>query len=182
MIKELLIIIFLFEISKGQMSDFEKCANEDKDSLVLGNICVPSKDGSVYYIWLFPPSDEKTELSITIERLQIIEIDSHTITLSMDFFVKWPEHRVTLKSRLGEVISIRPEDQWKIWSPKISIGNNKVFEKKEQEQFKIVNFYEVTGFKGCYIYTKVTCAMDFGYFPFDKHVCNVEASFNSINS
>ena len=95
----------------------------------------------------------KTKLSIEIANLQMIEINSNEITLSMHVEIKWSEYRLTMRTMKGEVSYLRPEDKGKIWSPKIFIANN----------------------------TKVTCDMDFRTFPFDKHVCSLEVSLMVIH-
>ena len=169
------------------MSDFEECAHDDTGSLWwFGDICVPSKNEyakKIQKLGPLGPGDKTTKLRIYITNLQIIEIDSHAISLSMEFQVVWPEHRVMLNVLNIQKAALRPEDQWRIWSPKITIINNKVLEKREQEEF---NFRKIKvrkyGIKSFYLYTKVACAMDFGNYPFDRHLCNLEASFNLIHS
>ena len=167
--------MLLFEISNGQNSDFYQCDNDDY-ALTLGspsNICVPYDDaGEIQFV---RPGDKlKTELKIYIENLQIIEIDSHAIILSLDFEVQWSEKRLILNVLQLQTAYVRPEDQGKIWSPEIIIANNKMLENKEQEEFGFFKFAEGEDFgrKKFYLDTKVTCAMDFENFPFDNHVCN----------
>lgn len=190
MIKELLILLLLYEISNGQQStnqltDFEHCTN-DKNAVKLGlpwNICVPSKNAS-WIQWLRPKRrlspKRKTKLRINIANLQVIQIESHAITLSMDTVMYWYENRLVLNVPKFQTAFIRPEEEGKIWSPEIHIANNKMFENKEREEFGFTKFYKerdsVTGMKKFYLYTKLTCVMDFENFPFDKQVCNLEVS------
>ena len=62
----------------------------------------------------YPGDNGKTKLSIEIANLQIIEIDLHEITLSMDVEIKWSEYRLTMRTMKGEVAYLRPEDKGKI--------------------------------------------------------------------
>ena len=137
MIKEYLILILLFEISNGQQStkltsDFEQCANNDTNAVTIENICVPSKNNFSSTIQMYGP---ETQLVINITNLQVIEIDSHAITLSMDFFVYWKERRVILNVPPLYMAFIKRKDQSKIWSPNFLIANNKMLENKEREVF-----------------------------------------------
>ena len=89
MIKEILIfMLLLFHFSNGETSEFQNCTY-DYDSEILGGwkVCVPSGVKSSmqfnpYVPWERP--DGKTELYVDISNMQIIEIESHTITLSMN--------------------------------------------------------------------------------------------------
>ena len=182
MIKEFLILMLLFEISNGKkstklLSDFEQCAYNDTNAVRVENICVPSKDQYSSQIQLFGP---KTPLTIKIANLQVIEIESYAVTLSMDFIVLWTEHRLLLNVPPLQTAFIKRKDQGRIWSPKFLIANNKILESKEQEEFgfmKLVTKHgKIFGKKKFYLYTKVRCAMDFENFPFDKHACILEVS------
>ena len=140
----------------------------------------------------YPGDNGKTKLSIEIANLQIIEIDLHEITLSMDVEIKWSEYRLTMRTMKGEVAYLRPEDKGKIWSPKIFIVNNRIIEKKEHETFGFMkkgsslmkyrsHYLDDLGVKKFHLFTKVTCDMDFRTFPFDKHVCSLEVSLMVIS-
>ena len=134
MIKEYLILILLFEISNGQqstklLSDFQQCANDTNDVRVE-NICVPSKYSSNIQL-----SGPKTPLTIKIKYLQVIEIESYAISLSMDIVVLWYEHRLLLNVSPLQTAFIERKDQGKIWSPNFLIANNKMLENKEREVF-----------------------------------------------
>ena len=140
MIKEFLIIMLLFEISNGKkstklLSDFDQCAQNDTNTVRVENICVPSKDQYSSQIQLFGP---KTPLTIKIANLQVIEIDSHAITLSMYFIVQWKEHRVILNVPPLTTAFIKQKDQGRIWSPNFLIANNKMLEDKEREEFGFI--------------------------------------------
>ena len=176
MIKEFLILLLLFEISNGEqstklLSDFEQCTNNDTNEVRVQNICIPSKYSSD--IQLFGPG---TPLNIRIKNLQVIEIESYAISLSMDIVVLWYEHRLLLNVSPLQTAFVERKDQGKIWSPNFLIANNKMLENKEREEFgfMIQEHGTIRGVKKFYLYTKVRCAMDFENFPFDKHVCILE--------
>ena len=157
-------------------------------NLAMDDICVLSKEASGLQRMNphYPGDNGKTRLSIEIANLQIIEIDSHEITLSMHVEMKWSEYRLTMKPSKGEVAYLTPEDKRKIWSPKIFIANNRIIEKREHEEFgfmkegstlrKYRSSLDDLGVKKFHLFTKVTCEMDFGTFPFDKHICSLEVS------
>ena len=173
-------IMLLFEISDGKhstmlSSDFEQCAYNDTNALMIGNICVPSKNGFSSKIQLFGP---ETQLNINITNLQVIEIESYAISLSMNFIVYWKEHRVILNVPPLTTAFIKRKDHGRVWSPNFLIANNKMLENKEQEEFGFITWKngKIIGFKKFYLYTKVRCAMDFENFPFDKHACILEVS------
>ena len=177
--------MLLFEISNGQqsakqLSDYEKCVNNDTNALKVRNICVPSNDTYPSSIQMDGPQPFKRQLKIEIKNLQVIEIESHAISLSMEIFVAWYENRLILNVPLMQTIFLIKEAQGKIWSPKLLIANNKMLENKEREEFGFTKFndYEAGGWgtKTFYLYTKVRCAMEFENFPFDKHVCILEVS------
>ena len=144
MIKELLILMFSLEISNSfNLTSFQQCTN-DNISMKLGspwNICVPPGNiletalGKRIPIWVNPDHGNKTKLSIIMDNLQILEIGSNAITLSMDMRVSWSEHRLIMNTPKMQTIYLSTEDQKKIWSPKIFIANNKVLENREREEF-----------------------------------------------
>ena len=125
--------MLLFEISNGQLlSDFEQCTTNDTNALKIGDICVPSSFSSTMGCWKNP---NFASLNIIIENLQVIEIESYAISLSMDILVLWHEHRLLLNVSPFQTAFIKQEDQGKIWSPNFVIANNKMLENKEREQF-----------------------------------------------
>ena len=134
------------------------------------------------------PLDFKTELLIEISNFQVIQIDTHTITLSMNMKTVWWEYRLELDSTAGpwgssQMIYLSEEDHKEIWSPKIVIGSNMVSEKRSGVEFGFKKDYPIQEFPyqnlatmKFYLGTTVTCDMDFQEFPFDKHFCEIEVS------
>ena len=126
--------------------------------------------------------DGKTELIIKILNLQVIQIDIHSITVSMKMEVEWWEYRLDMDTNELQIIYLNEDDQKQIWSPQIVIGNNMVSEKKNREEFGFYKAwnqiypYKYIGQKSFYLSTTVICEMDFHDFPFDNHDCELEVS------
>ena len=128
-----------------------------------------------------PDFGNKTKLNIDIVNLQIIGIGSHALTLSMDMIVTWLENRLLMNVPFNQIAYIKRVDQKNIWSAEIFVAKDKVLERRENEEFGFMRLPRYLGNndfgkKKFYLYTKVTCAMDFENFPFDNHVCNLEVS------
>ena len=123
-----------------------------------------------------------------MSNLQIIKIGDDTITLSMDIETHWIEYRLKINTQGVpplQVFSLSAEDQKQIWSPKIVIGNDMVSKSKEGEKFFLIRVKDngnlatwLIAVKKFYLSTTVKCDMNFQTFPFDKHVCKIEVSFN----
>ena len=82
---------------------------------------------------------------------------------------------------IGTIINLSKEDQINIWSPEIVTVNNIVSQEKEREEFGLMKTKldypkQYGALKKFYMRTKMKCDMDFHYFPFDQHVCNLEVS------
>ena len=91
MIKEILLfMLLLFHFSNGETSEFETCQYDlDSEMMGGGKVCIPSRvKGGMQFNphipWERP--DKKTDLDVDISNLQIIEIESHTITLRAQSF------------------------------------------------------------------------------------------------
>ena len=115
----------------------------------------------------------KTELNITLSNVQIIEIGSNEITVSMNTMISWYDKRLII----GVVTALLSEDDQKqIWSPKFGIGTNLMSETKKAEEMEVRYGWEVFLVESYYLITTVRCELDFQTFPFDNHTCNIEVS------
>ena len=74
------------------------------------------------------------ELSITLSNVQIIEIGSNEITISMNTRIKWSDYR--LKFGVDRAL-LSEEDQKQVWSPRIVIGTNMMSKSKETEEIEV---------------------------------------------
>ena len=136
--------------------------------------------------------DWRTELSVDIRNFQVIRIDTSmdSITMSMKMAIEWPEYRIDLNDS-GQVYNLKSqimyldmEEQKRIWSPRIVIGNNMVSKEIIGEEFgfyyrefNMTDFFQYFGIITFYLSTIVKCDMDLQDFPFDDHVCQLEVSF-----
>ena len=129
--------------------------------------------------------DFKTELLIEISNFQVIQIDTHTITVSMTMRTEWWEYRLELDTTAApaeQIIYLSEEDHKIIWSPQIIIGSNMVSEKRNgvefgfRKEYKQEYPYKNVATMKFYLGTTVTCDLDFQEFPFDKHFCEIEVS------
>ena len=180
MIKEFLIfLIFLHQINAENANAFDECVKEKGEVLSRGKVCIPKKHKE----WTqYRPKayNRKTELSITLSNIQIIEIGTNEITISMNTRIKWRDYRLTFGVAKA-LLSV--EDQKQIWSPRIVIGTNVVSKTKEAEEIEVSNWCN-SNRKWCSknlektfsLLTTVKCDMDFQTFPFDNHTCNIEES------
>ena len=181
MIKEFLIfLIFLHQINAENANAFDECVKEKGEVLSRGKVCIPKKHME-FIQW--NPSPEKTELLITLSNIQIIEIGTDEITISMNTRIKWRDYRLTFGVAKA-LLSV--EDQKQIWSPRIVIGTNVVSKTKEAEEIEVSNWCN-SNIKWCSknlektfpLLTTVKCEMDFQKFPFDNHTCNIEVSIRA---
>ena len=185
MIKEFLIfLIFLHQSNALIITDaFDECLEEKGQVLSRGKVCVPKK----HIEWIqYPPNkkaNKKAKLAIALSNIQIIEISSNGITISMNTRIKWSDYRLTFgvaKSLLSM------EDQKQVWSPRIVIGTNVVSKTKEAEEIE-ASYWCNSNRKWCSknlektfpLLTTVKCEMDFQKFPFDNHTCNIEVSIRA---
>ena len=182
MIKEFLVfLIFLHQINAENTTAFDECVKENGEVLSRGKVCIPKKHKQ----WMqWRPNEYgkngKNELSITLSNIQIIEIGTNHITISMNTRIKWREYRLTFGVAKA-LLSV--EDQKQIWSPRIVIGTNVVSKTKEAEEIEVSNWCNSNRawcsknlVKTFSLLTTVKCDMDFQTFPFDNHTCNIEES------
>ena len=180
-----------YEYEDPDQANFQNCYDEGGELFGrLKKICLQKR---YKYQMQWPdnseirPQDFKTELLIEISNFQVIQIDTHTITVSMTMKTEWWEYRLEVDATAGpsdssQIIYLSEEDHKEIWSPKIVIGSNMVSEKRNRVEFGFKkNFKSSYPFQNVatmkfYLSTTVTCDMDFQEFPFDKHFCEIEVS------
>ena len=110
--------------------------------------------------------------------IQIIKIDTQSITIRLFRKIEWIDHRLGLMNG-SQSIYIREADQNSIWSPEIIFGSDMILENKEEGDFFMKNSIDGSAVllsKTLMLSTTFKCDMDFQNFPFDKHICNVEVS------
>ena len=174
MIKEfLMFLIFLLQINAENSTTFDECLNEKGEVLSRGKVCIPKK--FIQWIQWNPGAGKgrKTKLSITLSNVQIIEIGSNEITISMNTRIAWSDYRLTFgvdRAFLSE------EDQKQVWSPRIVVGTNMMSKSKETEEIEVSRWPQNSLVKTFYLLTTVKCKMNFQTFPFDNHTCNIEVS------
>ena len=177
MVEELLIcLIFLSQSNADISSEYlavETCLNEGGEKLSNGKACIPRKH--LTYIQWDPVNPGKTEIQIRLSNVQVIDIGSNVITVSMNTRIKWKDHRLELGVKK---VILSMEDQKQLWSPNIVIGTNMMSKSKEDDEFQVKKYAnETTIYHSFYLHTTVKCEMDFQKFPFDKHNCYIEVSW-----
>ena len=160
MIKELLIfLILLRQFNTKESSDYlgvKKCIEEGGEVLSHGKVCIPRKH--LEHMQWKPDYGSKTRIRITLSNVQVIEIGSNVITVSMNTKISWMEHRL----KLGvDKAFLSVEDQKQVWSPRIVIGTNMVSKTKETEEIVVTELKEVSEkvrlAKKFYLSAKVKC-------------------------
>ena len=112
-------------------------------------------------------------MSIILSNVQIIEIGSNEITVSMNIMIEWYDKRLMIgvpRAFLSE------DDQKQIWSPRFGIRTNLMSETKKAEEMKVGYWWGVSLVESYYQITTVRCELNFQTFPFDNHTCNIEVS------
>ena len=165
-------------------ANFQKCIDEGGELLGrLKKICI-KKEYKDEMQWADYQFMDGTGLYIRILNFQVIQIDTHSITVSMKIEIEWWEDRLDLNALEDRIIYLSMEDKKEIWSPQIGIANNMVSETRNSEEvgfFKkwgVENYLTLylTGKKTFKLSTTVKCDMVFQNFPFDDHVCEIEVS------
>ena len=213
MIKEILIFMLFLQISNGENLTNPNCdqytksppapgselpsslilpntydACKDCDGYILGRletICIPS----FYKNWLhLPPlttmeEPPLTKIQIKMSNIEVIEINTDTLKLNLDFEVTWNEYRLTIwinePQEYTERVVLSMEDREIIWSPLFVFGPHMVSEKKIDEKQGVMREYKkdrLWGFNTFQLSATIKCKMDFQRFPFDEHSCNLEVS------
>ena len=114
---------------------FEKCCQEDGHVLLSNDrLCIPGEKKFKWRIQL-PPFKKsiKNKININISNAQVIEIDAHTltITVSMDLAISWDDFRLQLGTEKAmEVVYLNADEEKEIWSPQIVVGSNMVSQNK----------------------------------------------------
>ena len=180
MIEKVLICLLLVNFCKAEFAtNYESCKNEGGQLFGTGNtIC--NQRLSVGFVFKDPPNlgDIKEDIDIQMSKVEIIEIDVHSITVSLHLKVSWLERRLFFNTEYpgtGGIIYLNKEHQQQIWSPQIVIGTNMVSQTKQGEKFGVGDGTD--SFYSYYLTTTVKCGMDYQSFPFDKHVCDLMVSF-----
>lgn len=127
------------------------------------------------------------DIFIEISNIQVIEIDVHSLTISMYLTTSWGESRLKLFTRNDEEkIFLNRNDQKLLWSPQINIATNMASQKIEGDDFFVNkvkgpvrrDFIPPTHVsKNVFLTTRVKCEMEFYAFPFDKHICTLEVKY-----
>ena len=134
---------------------------------------VPMKDGK----WNCP----LTDINILMRNVQVISIETHTITVSMNLVVYWYDYRLKVwKYSPNEYLTwmyLSKDFRNLIWFPNIEVANKMLSKKKQDEQFGLLRWENNSiplVFRKFYLSISVNCEMDFQNFPFDKHDCKLE--------
>ena len=164
----ILILASLAEISGEKLSP---CTQ------VKEKICFSSQD----YIPENEPEPMPNSINITLKILDVIGVDEtqHTIKLLIYAFIHWQDNRLNI-SRSTNRNSYKINGA-EIWYPEIFIANsvqaqNLVsFGKDGGALNALYYYYSNHQIEYATILTvTISCDMNFQYFPFDKHECNLD--------
>ena len=123
------------------ITTFKKSCQESGESngLLLSNplICIPGWCKSI--IKYRPTKKEINLIDISMSKIEVIDIDVNTLTISMRQLIRWKDSRFQLFTDSTEESTIEDlemfhlsEDEQKgIWSPQIAIGTNKVLQTEQ---------------------------------------------------
>ena len=139
-------------------------------------ICIPWKFQSGLQ---YPPKHPQTEVNFTLHQIQVIEIDSNSITIGLFPKINWREHRLELITGF-QYIYINEVDEKRIWSPFLFIHDVTSFDVKYRKFFLSKNDTIDNGLlmnKFFWLMIKVKCKMDFLEFPFDEHHCIIKVRY-----
>ena len=170
------------------ITTFKKSCQESGESngLLLSNplICIPGWCKSI--IKYRPTKKEINLIDISMSKIEVIDIDVNTLTISMRQLITWKDSRFKLFTDSTEQTTTEDlemfhlsEDEFNgIWSPQIAIGTNKVSQTEQnlkcgmvKKVWKSWKWAEVR--KHIDLIAKVKCK-DLTSFPFDKHLCTFE--------
>ena len=201
MIKELLISILLIQSSCGQIASADHSYTSsyiytwEQRCVMEGGILVDRWQKICISSFFRPQIQEnpvtqdtngimknfKTDMWISLSKVEVIEIADYTISLNMDVRINWFDFRLGLNSEMKEQIYLSEEEQKQIWSPQIFIARNMKSIKTKSKQLgfsKDFAFWNerIEGMKKYYLSAAIKCDMDFQNFPFDEHICHLEVS------
>ena len=193
----LLLLLFSNTIEASQCSQAQEnlnitcfhknCAQSGGLLLSKSRICIPQKFKP--FIQTRPAEDDaKVDIYIDIANIQVIEIDAHTLTVSMHLTTTWGEFRLKLFTRSWEErIFLSTHEQKEMWLPYIVFATNMVSQNMQGEEIFIwkkmgpvrpPNFIPSTHVaNNIFLTSRVKCEMEFQDFPFDKHVCKLEVKY-----
>ena len=186
MIKVILIFLLYLQLTNaegeldylGFKNSCEKTGGE-----LLGwpkkTICIPRKFQSGLQ---YPPKHPHTEVNFTLHQIQVIEIDSNSISIRLVSIVNWREHRLELITGF-QFVYLTEADLKRIWFPHLFVNDMISFDLKHDEYVLSKNetIGNVLVIENIYSFmTKVKCEMDFLEFPFDEHLCIIEVRFYGV--
>ena len=176
-------------IDTTNITTFRKTCEESGQSnggLLLSNsmICIPgwckSKIKKKPYGKI-----EKNLININMSKIEVIEINAHTLTISMHQRITWKDFRIQLFIDSTEEITedlekfqLTKDEQKVIWSPQIVIGTNKMSQIERGLEYGMLKIKQKK--KWVKILSKdvdLTVIVKCDYqstFPFDKHICVLE--------
>ena len=139
-------------------------------------ICIPRKFQSGLQ---YPPKHPHTEVNFSLHQIQVIEIDSNSISITLVSNMTWREHRLELITGF-QSFYLTKVDLKRIWSPHLFVHDGISFDMKHDEYIlskneAIGNVSVIENFSR--FITKVKCDMDFLKFPFDEHLCIIKVRF-----
>ena len=156
----------------------------DSNGLLLSNpiICVPGWCKSI--IKYRPTKKEKNLVDISISKIEVIDIDINTLTVSMRQRIAWKDSRFKLFTENTqesiiedlEMFHLSRDELNGIWSPQIAIGTNTVSQTQQNLKCGLVKKKigsKVEVLKQIDLIAKVKCKY-LTDFPFDKHLCTFE--------
>ena len=118
------------------------------------------------------PKPTTVYLDIIIRNVLDIDEENHLVEIVAYSNVKWMEPRLDIKSISDNQIARYTDDEMNdVWNTDITYANA-ISADKRFKYFTATKRNRTIWFKRNILYKfKVTCEMDFSYFPFDSHVC-----------
>ena len=168
------------------ITTFKKSCQESGESngLLLSNplICIPGWCKSI--IKYRPTKKEINLIDISMSKIEVIDIDVNTLTISMHLSITWKDNRFLLFRNTTnlEKFYLSKDEQKGIWSPQIVVGTKKLFKNELQLEFGVYKIFPkgkaISVSNKVDLTTKVKCQLDFQLFPFDTHLCKLEVNFH----
>ena len=188
MIKVILIFLLYLQLTnaEGELDyphpDFKNSCKETGGELFgwpRNTICIPRKFQRGLQN---PPKQPHTEVNFTLHQIQVIEIDSNSITITLIPHINWTEHRLELMKGF-QSIYLNEVDQKRIWSHHLFVNHMISFDVKHEKYLLSKN--EAIGNvlvvdHSFWAMIKVKCKMNFLEFPFDEHLCIIKVKLNFL--